>query len=100
MAGRAMPTTVASIPAIADPMTVPSSTHRPGPLEYLSQACPPAVTAGAPTVLPSHPFSAPSPVFISAFALRGEPEANQRFLRVDDGRVRLYPAEAQTFLRC
>ena len=53
MAGRAMPTTVASIEASADPRTVPSSTHRPGPLEYLSQVWPPDVTAGVPTVLPS-----------------------------------------------
>jgi hypothetical protein len=59
MAGRAMPTTVASIDAIADPRTVPSSTHRPGPLEYLSQVWPPGVTAGVPTVLPSRPFSCP-----------------------------------------
>ena len=32
MAGSAMPTTVASIEAIADPSTVANSTHRPGPL--------------------------------------------------------------------
>src|SRR5215469_3453345 len=38
MAGRAMPTTVASIEAIADPRTVASSTHLPGPLEYRSPA--------------------------------------------------------------
>ena len=46
-----MPTTVASTEAIADPSTVPSSTHRPGPLLYLSQVWPPEVTAGVPTVL-------------------------------------------------
>src|SRR6266516_7114375 len=34
MAGSAMPTTVASIEASADPSTVASSTHRPGPLAY------------------------------------------------------------------
>jgi hypothetical protein len=32
MAGRAMPTTVASMEAIADPSTVPISTHRPAVL--------------------------------------------------------------------
>ncbi len=35
MAGSAMPATVASIEAIADPSTVASRTHRPGPLAYL-----------------------------------------------------------------
>src|SRR5450755_4782177 len=38
MAGSAIPTTVASIEAIADPRTVAASTQRPGPLPYLSPA--------------------------------------------------------------
>src|SRR5215475_6292583 len=99
MAGRAIPTTVASIPASADPRTVPSSTHRPGPLEYLSQAWPPDVTAGAPTVLPSHPFSAPSPVSGSGVALRGEREREQRVGRVVDGRLDRRPADDVVLVR-
>src|ERR1700732_882635 len=38
MAGSAMPTTVASIEAMADPSTVASSTQRPRPLAYLRPA--------------------------------------------------------------
>jgi hypothetical protein len=38
MAGKAMPTTVASMAAMAEPRTMATSTHRPAPLPYRSPA--------------------------------------------------------------
>src|SRR6516165_2317066 len=58
MAGRAMPTTVASIEAIADPRTVASSTHLPGPLEYRSPAGWLAATCASLTA-----FASPSAIY-------------------------------------
>ena len=45
MVGSAMPTTVASIDAMAEPSTVASSTHRPGPLAMTSPGCVPLAAA-------------------------------------------------------
>src|SRR6266516_4472817 len=55
MAGSAMPTTVASIEAIADPSTVASSTHRPGPLAYRRLPGWLEVASGVPNA-PTSPF--------------------------------------------
>src|SRR5215469_9246615 len=111
-----MPTTVASTEAIADPSTVPISTHRPAPLLYRSQVWPAGATAGVSTAFRSHlilhdqtsfstlgdPRVPPGPRAAAgavrrapglAAVLGGEREREQRIGRVVGGRLDRGPAD-------